>query len=418
MEEKFIQKRLELSSDKSNDKIRIDNLCKLISNHTYKEEIYKEFEIDSIGQEYITIGNIIAVYNKIQSINNNYNRFNIYAHTKDVNIFQEEKVENGQIQKAVYFEFDEYVEIDEVKKNLKAIAIYNSKNKFFDEYDMAKFANSLLKKQNPVLSSLVSYNVNFFKELAQNQKEFNKYKSYRLVENKGDVYLRGITSENYKEYGVDFVFVISMLVLHKNMKNNLGLNYLIKDCSLNESKLEIIVNETHLKDAGSFGKVSTAIKISNNDLGDESLNFTNIINVGNLVDKGFPLFPRTKRLDRTKLSIIHTTGIEKVFIALRDMDEVLNTGEKFIKELKEVKSIKTPDELRVKILSKIVNSRSSFKGIKKLADIFKRKIDNEISNFEKLLEMCNKAEELDIQYDLKDRLRYIISDIILYGKTK
>lgn len=418
MKEKFIQKKMELDLEKSDGKVKIENLCKLINNHEYKELIYKEFDIDSINQEYITIGNIDTVFEKIQSINNNYNRFNIYAYTKDINIFQEEKVEDGKIEESVYFQFDEYVEVDEVKNNLKAIAIYNSKNKFFDEYDMAKFANSLLKKQNPALSSLVSYNVNFFKELANNQEEFNKYKSYRLVEHKGDIFLRGITSENYKEYGVDFAFVVSMLVLHKNMKSNLGLNYLIKDCSLNESKLEIIVNETHLKDAGSFGKVSTAIKISTNDLGNESLNFTNIINVGSLVDKGFPLFPRTKRLDRSKLSIIHTTGTEKVFASLRDMNDVLNTSEKFIKELREAKSIKTPDELRVKILSKIENPRSSFKGIKKLSDIFKRKIDNEISNFQKLLEMCNKAEELDIDYDLKDKLRYIISDIILYGKTK
>jgi hypothetical protein len=34
----------------------------------------------------------------------------------------------------------------------------------------------------------------------------------------------------------------------------------------------------------------------------------------------------------------------------------------------------------------------------------------------KLLEMCNKAEELDIDYDLKEKLRYIISDIILNKK--
>jgi hypothetical protein len=379
---------------------------------------YNEFDLDNISQEYISIGNIDTVFEKIQSINNNYKRFNVFAYIKDIDIFQEEKAKEGQIEKSIYFDFDEYVEVDEVKNNLKAIAIYNSKNKFFDEYDMAKFANSLLKKQNPMLSSLVNYNINFFKELAQSQKEFNKYKSYRLVEHKGDIYLRGITSENYKEYGVDFTFVISMLILHKNMKKNLGLNYVIKDCSLNESKLEIIVNETHLKDAGSFGKVSTAIKISTNDLGNESLNFTNIINVGNLVDKGFPLYPRTKRVDRSKLSIIHTTGLEKVFASLRDMNDVLNTSGEFIKDLKEAKSIKSPDELRMKILSKIENPRSSFKGIKKLSDIFKRKIDNEISNFEKLLEMCNKAEELDIEYDLKDRLRYIISDIILYGKTK
>lgn len=47
---------------------------------------------------------------------------------------------------------------------------------------------------------------------------------------------------------------------------------------------------------------------------------------------------------------------------------------------------------------------------------FKPKISNDISNFAKLLDMCRKAEELEIDYDLKDKLRYIISDIILNKK--
>ena len=76
------------------------------------------------------------------------------------------------------------------------------------------------------------------------------------------------------------------------------------------------------------------------------------------------------------------------------------------------------DELRMKIQAKIDGPRSSFGHIKRLSDIFKTKIDNEITNFSKLLEMCNKAEELKIEFDLKDKLRYIISDIILYGSTK
>ncbi|MFV8369624.1 hypothetical protein [Flavobacterium sp. LB2R40] len=116
--------------------------------------------------------------------------------------------------------------------------------------------------------------------------------------------------------------------------------------------------------------------------------------------------------------ISHTTKPENVFATLKKMESVLNTSDKFIKELKEAKTIKTPDELRMKIQAKIDGPRSSFGHIKKLSDIFKTKIDNEITNFSKLLDMCNKAEELEIEFDLKDKLRYIISDIILYGNTK
>lgn len=86
--------------------------------------------------------------------------------------------------------------------------------------------------------------------------------------------------------------------------------------------------------------------------------------------------------------------------------------------MNDIKTIKTPDELRVKILAKVQSKRSVFITIKSLSDIFSRKINNEVSNFNKLLEMCNKAEELHIDYDLKDKLRYIISDIILYGNYR
>jgi hypothetical protein len=418
MNENFIQKKIDLNQHNSIGKLKVEKLCELIKEHPYKESLYKAFHVDSIKEEYINIDNIDTIFERIKVINNNYDRFNIIAQIKDVNVFQEERLDDENADNDVCFQFDEYVEIDEVKSNLKSIAIYNSKNSFFDEYDMSKFANSLLKKKHSALSSLVSYNVNFFKELAKSQKEFNKYKSYRLVKYDGDIFLRGITSEKYNEYGVDFAFVVSMLIFHNSMKKNEGINYEIKDCSLNESKLDMIVTEKHSKDAGSFGKVSTAIKVSTNDLGQGSLNFSNIINVNVTLDNGIFLYPKTTRVDKRKLIISHTTSPEKVFNILNEMDDILHTSDEFINDLKETKTINTPDELRVKILVKIESPRSSLKQIKNLSDIFKRKIDNEISSFQKLLEMCNKAEELNIEFDLKDKLRYIISDIVLYGKQR
>ena len=47
---------------------------------------------------------------------------------------------------------------------------------------------------------------------------------------------------------------------------------------------------------------------------------------------------------------------------------------------------------------------SAFKDIKRFSDIFKTKIDNDISHLSKLLEICNKEEELEIDYDLKNKL--------------
>lgn len=281
---------------------------------------------------------------------------------------------------------------------------------------MTKYANNLFKIGQ---ARLANYNVQYFKQMAESDDYYNKERSYRLVNHDDTTYVRGITSSRYYEYGIDFAFVVAMLSLHKNMKANPGVEYIIKSAAISESKLEIIVAERHVEKADQFGYISSAVRITTNDLGTGSLNFVNIINVMQKDSTGFYLIPKKNSIvENSSLVINHNTKPENVFETIIDLEGLLNTTNKFIEELKSVKTIKTPDELRVKILSKIQAPRSSFKSIKKLSDIFSRKIDNEVSNFKKLLQMCNKAEELDIEYDLKDKLRYIISDIILYGKSR
>ena len=104
---KFIQKKLELNQNISSGKLKIENLCRLIENHPYKEQIYNGFNIETIKNEFINIDNIDIVFQRILNINNNYDRFNIIAQTKDVNVFQEEILEDNKTEKSVCFEFDE-----------------------------------------------------------------------------------------------------------------------------------------------------------------------------------------------------------------------------------------------------------------------------------------------------------------------
>jgi hypothetical protein len=416
MEEKFVQKAVVFNPEVSTGKLKVEKLWELMENHPYKDKMYVDFEIEKIKNEIITIDYIDTVFKRVKYFSTNYKQKIIRAEIKYINVFEEMLEIDGNKKKEIVFQFEEYVVVDEIKENLKTVAKYDSKNTYLDEYVMTKYANSLF---NIGLSDLARQNIQYFKDLASSSDNYNKHRNYRLVENDGVTYLRGITStDKYYEYGVDFTFVVSMLVFHDFMKKNKGVEYKIKSAHINESKLEIIVAEKHKKGAGEFGEVSTAIKVSTNDLGMGSLNFLNIINVGKTNKDGFYLFPKENPFESNRIRISHTTKPENVFAILKNMESVLNTSDRFIEELKEVKRIKTPDELRMKIQSKIDGPRSSFSHIKRLSDIFKTKMDNEITNFSKLLEMCNKAEELEIEFDLKDKLRYIISDIILYGNTK
>jgi hypothetical protein len=416
MEEKFVQKAVLLNPEESTGKLKIEQLLELMQNHPYKNEMFKVFDIDNIKDEYINIDFVDTVYKRVKHFNDKYKRSLIRAQIKDINVFEEDIIIDGKKRKEIVFHFDEYVVIDEVHQNLKTVARYDSKNTYLDEYVMTKYANSLFNKG---LSDLARQNIQYFKDLATSSDNYNKHRSYRLVESDGITYLRGITSiDKYYEYGVDFTFVISMLIFHGFMKKNKGVEYKITSAHISESKFEVIVTEKLKKAAGEFGKVSTAVKVATNDLGQGSLNFLNIINVGKTNKNGFYLYPKQNPFESNRVNISHTTKPENVANILKNMDHVLNNSDRFIKELLEVKTIKTPDELRVKIQAKIDNPRSSFSTIKGLPDIFKRKIDNDITNFSKLIEMCNKAEELEFEFDLKDKLRYIISDIILYGNVR
>lgn len=416
MSERFSQIRIPIENETSSGKLKVSDLVGLISNHPYKEAIFKEYGVKNIIEELISIDHIDLLYKRIKFLNESFKRYNISAYKKDVTIKDSaKKIKGINTKKSFIFNFNTYVDSDGVEgENLNCYALYNSKNSFLDEYDMTKYANRLYKEG---MGDLAYYNIVKFQEKTEQSNKNAKHKSFRLVENKNELFVRGITSiNNYFEYGVDFTFVVAMLILHKDIKNNKGNSYAISDAVISESKLNIIIANKNLKDAGDFGKASSAILISTNDLGEGSLNFTKIIKLGKNFHQGLYLFPVSEATKKNKLIINHSKGEGKALENLRELQKLLNNTDEYINDLKNVKRIKSPDELRSQILFKLSNPRSAFKKINDLQDIFKPSIENEISNFVKLLEMCNKAEELDIDYDLKDKLRYIISNIILSKK--
>lgn len=75
------------------------------------------------------------------------------------------------------------------------------------------------------------------------------------------------------------------------------------------------------------------------------------------------------------------------------------------------------DELRAKIEHKIKNTNSPFRKVKKLADLFSREKTGQINNLETLLKICAASNEIKIEYDLKFKLRYLISNVLLYNSN-
>lgn len=410
MTHEFKQQTVSFSQD-SIGHLKVSTLLNLIQKHPYYKQILEGLNFESFKNDVISIQNIDTAYKNVKNENERFDKVNAIAETK--NIMTQLKTVDGKT--TLFFDFEECRIEDELKENLSAEAIYDSKNTFFDEIRMAKYANHLLDSGFP---ELVKQNVEYFKGLASADKKYNKLKSYRLLFADNRYYLRGVTSEKYNEYGIDFTFFISMILLHLKMKQEKGNNYSIVSMSLSESKLDMIVKDSRVFKVENFGNVTLGIKISTNELGTGSLNVVSTIRVEGRNDSTLLyLFPKQKSDLQTKHVINHITNLTKVFSKLSEFEKLFTISDEFVKDIKDLKSIKTPDELRNKIQMKIIHPASVFKNMNDLKDIFKNKINNEINNFSTLLQMCKKAEELEMDYDIKDKLRYIISDIILYGNT-
>lgn len=416
MKERFKQKQIHFDKEKNTGRIKVSRLTALLDGHPYEEKIKKVFKMKEIEDEFIVVSNIDQVCTALEKIKKDYMLYNLKSYTKDISFSRgSERVEGIPDPNPLIFNLNSFVNGDGeiVDSGLHAYAIYDSKSQFFKTFSMEKYANMLFDKK---LDSLAEINLNFFRSLSK-KSEFNKYQSYRMIEHGGETFVRGITSLGYKEYGVDFSFVIAMLMLHKYMKSNPGNNYKITFAALNESKLEIIVSSDNLKDAGDFGKISSAISIKTNDVGKGALGITHIIKVV-IKGGGFYLYPKDNKIKKKNISINHgRTSIAKALEELAKLDDFYDYAHVFVKELKEVKGIKTPDDLRKRILLRFAPKLSQLNPLEKqMKGLFGKAISNDIKDFALLLEMCRKAEELEIDYDLKERVRIEISDILLNQK--
>jgi hypothetical protein len=385
----------------------------LITGHRYEEDVKKSFNITSIQNEQIVIENVLAIYNEIAAIKQDYECFTVKAHSNSIFFTRgKTKVDGIRDHHPLIFNFREAVDDNgELHNNLSGYAIYDSKGKYFEDFSMAKYANMLFDNS---LDDLAEINLEYFRRLSKSSADFNKYQSYRMVSHDNELFVRGITSTSYKEYGVDFAFVVAVLMLHKYMKQNKGNNYNITFSALNESKLEIIITSNQSKTAGDLGTVRSAISIKTNDLGGGAFTLTNIIKL-DVKGSGIYLYPSNKKLAQKDISINHgRTSIKTALSEINKAEDFYGYIDFFITELQAIKTIKTPEELRRRILIKLSQPTSSLKNVsKELKELFKNPIKDVIADFSKFLEMCKKAEELDIDYDLKEKLRVIISDIIL-----
>ncbi|MCT3761128.1 hypothetical protein CMU95_05305 [Elizabethkingia anophelis] len=407
----------DINSQSTEGKIKISNLIELINNEIYLQEIINHFGLEDVLDDYIVIGNIDKAYKNIKYITEKYEYTNYYAFNKNVSTYIQKDEDSDESE--IYFLINEPFNDDgEVVSQIIAKAEYDSVNMFYKDRELSKHINYL--KKHGYKRLLENINQSWKTEYSQNDR-LNRRRNYRFVKDSSDkMYLRSITSDSYNEYGVSFSFVVAMLALYKAMQQDKGLNFSITSLSLNESKIDIIVSandSVYVEEIESF--ISSSISIRNNDLGNKSISFTHTLKITRLqdADRQIYIFPRIKEDVNTKTTITHRTSIGHLLASVDSMSQLLYSTNDFVATFKGFYSARTYDELRAKIEEKIITNNSPFKNVRELKDLFKRSATQNINNLAKLLDLCGRAEIIDMDFDLKFKLRYLISNVLLYGKN-
>ncbi|SHE61338.1 hypothetical protein [Chryseobacterium vrystaatense] len=397
-------------------KLKISKLLELITDASYHQDIKKHFGLEEAMNNYILIGNVDIAYDYVKYITEKFEYVNYYAFSKNVDTYIEQNETTKENE--MYFVIDEpFNNEGEVLSQIIAKAEYDSVNMFYKDRELSKHINYL--KKNGFTRPLENLNKSWETEFSINEK-LNKRRNYRFVKESNNMYLRSITSDQYNEYGVAFSFVVAMLALHKAMQNDKGLNFSITSLSLNESKIDIIVSandSVYVEEIESH--ISSSISIRNNDLGNKSLSFTQTLKITRLqnTEREIYIFPKIKEDVTTKTSVSHGTSIGTVLTTIDSMSEVIYSTNEFVTTFKGFYKTKNYDELRAKIEERLVTNNSPFKNVRELKDLFKRSAVQSVDNLAKLLDMCGRAEVIDMDFDLKFKLRYLISNVLLYGKN-
>lgn len=308
-----------------------------------------------------------------------------------------------------------------VVDELDATAIYDSVNMFYEGRKLSQYINYLKNgvRDNSLLSAVNESWKKYYKEKDKKLKQ----RVYRLLhdETNDEYFLKSINSELYKEYGVAETFVLAILELHRISLIE-KTNFKISAIALSESKIEMILRDSRSIYLEDLGYIFPSISIRNQDQGNTSIGVYSSLEfkLAHEDENGSLHFFPNKKAEKLEVekTIPHTVTVKNFVDSYSSISDFFHDAESFKKDFFFLKGAATPDELRFLIQEKIIGTRSPFKGIEKLQDLFTRDATAHVENLATLLKLCGRAEMIDMGYDLKFKLRYLISNVLLYGNNK
>ncbi|RZK27167.1 MAG: hypothetical protein EOO43_00495 [Flavobacterium sp.] len=303
--------------------------------------------------------------------------------------------------------------------SVQAEAIYDSINLFYKDKSLSQYVKSLQKI--PGKRRLMSDLNNSWSDYYKSNEKAVKTKLFRIIEHNDKFYLKSINSSLFKEYGIAESFVVAVLELNKIMVSNSDVDFKISSISISESKLDLIISQKKSVPLGDLGFLRSSISVRNEDQGNTSFGVYSTLEFfpKSNDSKKIYLFPKQdENKIRNSISSKHTVSNNAFLETFSKIGELFNLGEEMKNDFEFYKGSKSYDELRSKIEHRLITNNSPFKKIKELKDLFSREKTGHIDNLETLLRICAESDNIEMEYDLKFKLRYLISNVLLYNSNQ
>lgn len=287
--------------------------------------------------------------------------------------------------------------------NSSASGIYDFTDSFFDElFHMEKFAKFCIKND---YEDLIRENVtNLIEKLGSLQKQ------YRFIIKNGENYVRGLTSNKYRNYDNNIVLFISLLYLHRFAIEN-KVSFSINHARMSDSAIKIIFEQQKPVRVPGVGKVYFGIVISNSEVKESafSLEMRYRLVDANDSTKSFAAIPVLKD---SIFHINHMTSMGKMEEKVKEVDALKEAQQTMFELIKGIKELGTiSDDAIYNLFRKIKFSHQNFSANtrKNMETMYENDI---INNTMSLLQAFDKVNSITSDLDERIFLERIYHELI------
>ncbi|MFA2820578.1 hypothetical protein [Bacillus wiedmannii] len=270
-------------------------------------------------------------------------------------------------------------------EDFNATGIYDFSYDFLDNaFNMGKFSKFCISNSyNDLLRDNITQ---LFEKLPSLKKQ------YRLIKNKNEWFIRGLTSTRYNNYDNHLAIYLTLISLHKYSKTN-QTSFNLEKAYLSDSEIKIFFSQQDPIKIPNLGEIYFGAYVSNNEIKEGTFSLELRYTVVNEQNKSF------SGLSNYIFNINHSTGINNVREKLSFSDRINKLKDINIQHIMNIKMNKLSENQLFMIFKKIHSStqKLSKESRDKAKDYYNSNLVNNtltiIDAFDKFNEITTDVEE-------------------------